>query len=97
MYQRNLILTIKKPTRVRKNSATAIDHIITGYLLSCDFKRAISKTDLKNHFPIVIALKNDGPSHQHLKTKHYFQSIGLKLKTAMIPLRRINSFITYLT
>ena len=97
MHQRNLIPTIKKPTRVGKNSATAIDHIITGYVLSCDFKRAISKTDLKNNFPIVIALKNNGPSHQHSRTKHYFQSIGLTLKTAMIPLRLINSFLTYLT
>ena len=29
MYQRNFIPTTNKPTRVRKNSATAIDHIIT--------------------------------------------------------------------
>ena len=29
MYQRNLIPTINKPTRVGKNSATAIDHIKT--------------------------------------------------------------------
>ena len=29
-YQRNLIPTITKPTRVGKNSATAIDHIITN-------------------------------------------------------------------
>ena len=57
MYQRNLIPTINKPTRVGKYSATAIDHIITDYVLTCDFKTAILKADLADHFPIVIALK----------------------------------------
>ena len=46
MYQRNLIPTINKPTRVGKNSATAIDHIITDYVLTCDFKTAILKNRL---------------------------------------------------
>ena len=73
MYQRNLIPTINKPTRVGTNSATAIDHIITDYVLTCDFKTAILKTDLTDHFPIVIALKNYGPSQQHSKTKHKYK------------------------
>ena len=46
MYERNLIPTINKPTRVGKNSATDIDHIITDYVLTCDFKTASLKTDL---------------------------------------------------
>ena len=49
--------------RVGRNSATAIDRIITDYVLTCNFKTAILKTDLTDYFPIVIALKNDGPSH----------------------------------
>ena len=73
IYQRNLIPTINKPTRVGKNSATAIDHIITDYILTCDFKTAILKTDLTDHFPIVIALKNDVTSQQHSKTKHKYK------------------------
>ena len=32
MYQRNLIPTKNKPTRIGINSATAIDHIITDYV-----------------------------------------------------------------
>ena len=32
IYQRNLIPTINKPTRAGKNSATAIDHIITDHV-----------------------------------------------------------------
>ena len=74
MYQRNLIPTINKPTRVGKKSATAIDHIITDYVLTCAFKTAILKGDLTDHFPLVIALKNDGPSYQHSKTKHKYKS-----------------------
>ena len=73
MYQRNLIPTINKPTRVGKNSATAIDHIITDYVLTCDFKTAILKTDLTDNFPIVIALKNYGPSQKHSNTKHKYK------------------------
>ena len=73
MYQRNLIPTINKPKRVGKNSATAIDHIKTGYVRTCDFKTVILKTDLTDYFPIVIALKNDGPSYQHSKTKHKYK------------------------
>ena len=73
MYQRNFIPTINKPTRVGKKTATAIDHIITDYVLTCDFKTAILKTDLTDHFPIVIALKNYGTSQQHSKTKHKYK------------------------
>ena len=62
MYQRNLIPIINKPTKVGKNSATVIDHIITDYLLTCDFKVVTSKTDLTDHFSMVIALKNERPS-----------------------------------
>ena len=114
IYQRNLIPTINKLTRARKSAATAIDHIITDYVLTCDFKAAILKTDLTDLFPIVLALKNYGPFQQHSKIKHkykrsyneenikafnndYFLSIGMQLKTAMIPMRLINSFLIYLT
>ena len=73
IYPRNLIPTINKPTRVVKNSAKAIDHIITDYVLTCDFKTAILKTNLTDHFPIVIALKNDGLSQQLSKTEHLYK------------------------
>ena len=72
-YQHNLIPTINKSTSVGKNSATAIDHILTDYVLTCDFKTAILKTDLTDHFLMVIALKNDGPSQQYSKTKHLYK------------------------
>ena len=67
MYQRNLIPTINKPTRVGKNSVTAIDHIIIDYVLTCD---SYSKNRLDRSFPYINALKNDGPSQQHSDTKY---------------------------
>ena len=113
MYQRNLIPTINKPTRVGKNSATAIDHIITDWVLTCDFKTAILKTDLSDHFPIVITLMDPlinirkqlnirtnaaiMKKISKLSITDYFQLIGMKLKTAMIPMRLTNSFLIYLT
>ena len=62
VYQHNLIPTINKPTRVGKNSAMVINHIITEYVFICYCKTPILRTDLTDRFSIVIALKNDGPS-----------------------------------
>ena len=73
MYQRNLIPTINKPTKVGKNSATGNDHIKTDYVLTCDFKTAILKTDLIDRFPVEISLKNDAPSQQTSKIKHLYK------------------------
>ena len=55
------------------NITENVDHIITDYILTCDFKTTILKTNFTVHFPIVIALKNDGPSYQHSKTKHKYK------------------------
>ena len=46
IYRYNMISTINKPTRVRKNSATAIDHIIANCIVDCQFKTAILKTEV---------------------------------------------------
>ena len=48
------------------------DHFIADHVLVCDFKTAILKINLTDHFPIVIALKNDGPFQQRSKTKHLY-------------------------
>ena len=49
-----MIPTINKPTRVTKHTATAIDNIITNCIINSDFKSAIVKTDLSDHFPIIF-------------------------------------------
>ena len=54
MFEFNMIPTINKPTRVTKYTATAIDNIITNCIINSDFKSAIVKTDLSDHFPIIL-------------------------------------------
>ena len=50
MFRLNMIPLTKKPTRVTRLSANAVDHIITNSV-TChnDFKSAIIKTDLSDH------------------------------------------------
>ena len=60
MFCYNMIPLTNKPTRVIKHSANAIDHIITNSVIGHnDFKSAITKTDLSDHFPIVFAIKTN--------------------------------------
>ena len=59
MYRYNIISTINKPTRVGKDSATAIDHIIANCIVHCQFKTVILKTDVTDHFLIAMALRTD--------------------------------------
>ena len=52
-----MIPPINKLTRVGQNSATAIDHIIGNCIVDCQFKTAILKTDVTDHFPIAMVLR----------------------------------------
>ena len=70
MYRYNMIPIINKPTRIGKNSATAIDHIIAKCIADCQFKSAILKTDVTDHFPIAIALRTYEPAHQSQKVQN---------------------------
>ena len=56
IYQNNLISAINKPTRVTEKTATAIDHILSNYFVDTDFKSAIFKTDIADHFPVCLLL-----------------------------------------
>ena len=73
MYRYNMIPTINKPTRVEKNSATTIDHIIANCIVGCQFKTAILKTDVTDYFPIAIALRTDEPVHQSQKVQYVYK------------------------
>ena len=46
MFQHGLIPTVNKRTRVTRNTAAAIDHIITNSLINSEFKIDIIKTDI---------------------------------------------------
>ena len=60
MFCYNMIALTNKPTRVTRHSANTIDHIITNSVTGHnDFKSAIIKTDLSDHFPIVFPIKTN--------------------------------------
>ena len=52
-FEFSMILTINKPTRVTKHTAAAIHNII-NCILNSNFKSAIVKTDLSDHFLIIF-------------------------------------------
>ena len=56
MYENSMIPTVNKPTRVTRQSDTAIDHILTNWFVNFDFKIAIFKSDISDHFPISFFL-----------------------------------------
>ena len=48
-----MIPTINKRTRVIRQAASTIDHIITNSTMHTGFKLEIIKTDISDHFPII--------------------------------------------
>ena len=57
MFRHGLIPTINKPTRVTRNTVTAVDHIITNSVINAEFKTGIIKIDISDHFPIFFIFK----------------------------------------
>ena len=57
IFEFSMIPTINKPIRVTIYTATAIDNTITNFIFDNDFESAIIKTDVSDHFPIIITTK----------------------------------------
>ena len=57
MFYFGIIPTINKPTRVTRQTASKIDHIITNSIMPTGFKSRIIKTDISDHFPIFFCYK----------------------------------------
>ena len=57
MFRHGLIPTINKTTRVTKNTAATIDHIITHSVINAKFKTGIVKADISDHFLIFFIFK----------------------------------------
>ena len=75
MFCYNMIPLTNKPTRVTRHSANAIDHIITNSVTGHnDFKSAIIKTDLSDHFPIVFAIKTNETTQRLVVKSTYKRS-----------------------
>ena len=76
MFRYNMIPLTNKPTEVTRHSANAIrDHIISNSVTGQnDFKSAITKTDLSDHFPIVFAIKNSETTQRPVVKSAYKRS-----------------------
>ena len=49
-----MIPTKNKPIRVTRTITTAIDHILTNSFLDRNFKTAVFKSAISDHFPIFL-------------------------------------------
>ena len=79
MFSFNMIPLPNKPTRVTRHSANAIDHIITNSVTGHnDFKPAITKTDLSDHFPIAFAIKTNETTQRPIVKSTYKRSYSEK-------------------
>ena len=54
MFGHSMMPVINKPTRVTKNTTTAIDHIFINSVITTKFKTGIIKSDISDHFPIFF-------------------------------------------
>ena len=54
-----MVPVLNKPSRVTKNTATAIDHLITNQLLHRTINTGIIKLDISNHFPIFLIAETE--------------------------------------
>ena len=70
MFQFGLVPTRNKPTRITKDTISAIDHVLTNSITNNEFKTAILTADISNHFPIIydfkLETKLDVPKTQFL-------------------------------
>ena len=76
MFQCNMIPTINKSTRVTRNTATAIDHIIAHTVISgIQHRTGIIKIDISDNFPIVFALDTPEKSKSEDKAQFIYKCI----------------------
>ena len=69
-----------KPTRATKNTATAIDHIITNSLLHSTMNTGIIKHDVSDHFPIFLVAETENRITPEIKVKITKRLINNKTK-----------------
>ena len=91
MFRHDLIPTVNKPTRVTRNTITAIDHIMTNSVINAEFKTGIIKTNISDHFRIFFIFKcvvdNTEDREEFLFTQNYFSN---SIETFKQKLREVN-------
>ena len=54
IFEYSFVPLINKPTRISRNNATIIDHILTNDFINKDYTTRIVKTDITDHFPVYF-------------------------------------------
>ena len=67
VHRNGTIPTINKPTRVTRKMTTAIDHILTNYVINTVFKTSIFKSDISDHFPICFMIPSSMKQRNNTK------------------------------
>ena len=81
-FRYNVIPLANKPTRITRHSANVRDHIIPNSVTGHnDFKSAIIKTDLSDHFSIVFAIKTNETTQRPIIKSTYKHSYCEKILT----------------
>ena len=56
-FQHGLIPTVNKPTHVKRNIVSAIDHMITNTVIGDELKTGIMNTDISTGLPMFFIFK----------------------------------------
>ena len=104
-----MVFLTKMTRRVTRHSANAIDHSITNSVTSRnEWKSAIIKTELWEHFPIVFAFKTNKKQKPVVKSTYkrsycevFFDKfktpctteIGMTFKSLKAPIKHIDTFL----
>ena len=56
IFTQSFIPLINKPTRISKNNATIIDHLLTNTFINENYFTGIVKTDISDHFPVFFLI-----------------------------------------
>ena len=75
MFRYGKIPTINKSTRVRTNTASAIDHTTSKVIIDTDFKTGIFKSCISDHFAIMLNIqKMCNKSEQHIRKRTFSEN-----------------------
>ena len=59
IFARSFIPLINRPTRIFRNNATIIDHILTNTFMTDKYLTGIVNTDISDHFPVFLVTDTD--------------------------------------
>ena len=84
----DLLPTITKPTRISEHCATLLDNIFLSRRLQCLFVSGILLTDISDHLPVLVCLRDLRHETKVQKTLNYrvinddnIQDMNEELKT----------------